>query len=77
MIGGREQEAIAEINRAHQLDPLSPIISNQVGAVHLWARQYDEAIVICKKVANENPTFAKAHDCLANELIGENACTRR
>jgi TolB-like protein len=30
-IGGRGQEAIAEINRAHQLDPLSPIISTQVG----------------------------------------------
>ena len=27
MIGGREQEALAEVNRAHQLDPLSPIIS--------------------------------------------------
>src|SRR5713226_1852242 len=25
-IGGREQEAIAEANRAHELDPLSPII---------------------------------------------------
>ena len=31
-IGGREQEAIAEANRAHQLDPLSPIISMVVGA---------------------------------------------
>src|SRR6202035_2374710 len=26
-IGGREQEALAEVNRGHQLDPLSPIIS--------------------------------------------------
>ena len=71
VIGGREQEVIAEINRAHQLDPMSPIISNQVGAAHLWARQYDEAIVICTKVANENPTFAKAHDCLARAYWGK------
>jgi len=64
MIGGREQEALAEANRAHQLDPLSPIISFPVGNVHLFARQYDEAIAVCKKLANENPTFAVAHYCL-------------
>ena len=70
-IGGREQEALAEVNRAHQLDPLSPIISTVVGYVHVWARQYDEAIAVCKKMANENPTFAKAHECLANGYWGK------
>jgi serine/threonine protein kinase/tetratricopeptide (TPR) repeat protein len=63
-IGGREREALAEINLAHQLDPLSPIISANAGAIRISARQYDEAIVICKKLANENPTFAQAHGCL-------------
>ena len=71
MIGGREQEALAEINRAHQLDPLSPIISERVGDVHIWARQYDEAIAVCKKLANENPTFAQAHYCLADAYWGK------
>jgi serine/threonine protein kinase len=65
MIGGREQEALAEANRAHQLDPLSPIISARVGLIHIWARQYDEGIAVCQKLANENPTFATAHLCLA------------
>jgi TolB-like protein/predicted Ser/Thr protein kinase len=63
-IGGREQEALTEINRAHQLDPLSPQISTTVGYLHGLARQYDEAIVVCKKVADENPTFALVHGCL-------------
>jgi tetratricopeptide (TPR) repeat protein len=66
LLGGGEQEALAEINRAHQLDPLSLAISVDVGNVHAYARRFDEAIVACKKVANENPTFAGAHDCLAN-----------
>jgi eukaryotic-like serine/threonine-protein kinase len=70
-IGGRGQEALAEINRAHQLDPLSPIISEEVGDVHIMARQYDEAIAVCKKVANENPTFAPAHACLAYGYWGK------
>jgi hypothetical protein len=65
LIGGREQEALAEVNHAHQLDPLSPIISSQAGIVHIYAQQYDEGIVICTKVANENATFAQAHYCLA------------
>jgi eukaryotic-like serine/threonine-protein kinase len=71
LTGGREQEALAEINRAHQLDPLSPIISDVIGDVHIMARQYDEAIAACKKVANENPTFAQAHDCLAKAYWGK------
>jgi serine/threonine protein kinase/Tfp pilus assembly protein PilF len=71
-IGGREQEALAEINRAHQLDPLSPIIAETVGVVHLLERQYDEAIAVCKKLANENPTFAPVHkDCLAPAYWGK------
>ncbi len=63
-IGGREQEALAEINRAHELDPLSPIISKQIGDIHVMARRFDEAIVGCKKLADENPTFAPPHYCL-------------
>jgi tetratricopeptide (TPR) repeat protein len=70
-IGGREQEALAEITRAHQLDPLSPIISQSVGSVYVNARQYDEAIAVCKKVAIEDPTFAPAHSCLANAYWGK------
>jgi eukaryotic-like serine/threonine-protein kinase len=71
MIGGREQEALAEINRAHQLDPLSPIISEQVGEIYVLARHYDAAIAVCKKVVNENPTFAPAHACLADAYWGK------
>jgi tetratricopeptide (TPR) repeat protein len=71
MIGGREQEALAEINRAHQLDPLSPNISAAVGLIHISARHYDEAIAACKEAANENPTFSLPHLCLAQAYWGK------
>jgi serine/threonine protein kinase len=71
MIGGREQEALAEVNRAHQLDPLSPNISWQVGDVHVILRHYDEALVVCKRLAIENPTYAPAHFCLARAYLGK------
>jgi adenylate cyclase len=71
MIGGREQEALAEVNRAQELDPLSTVISRVAGGILVWARQYDEAIAICSKVANQNPTFAIAHDCLGYAYWGK------
>jgi serine/threonine protein kinase/Tfp pilus assembly protein PilF len=71
LLGGNEQEAIAEADRAHQLDPLSPIISAVMGQVRVFARQYDRAIEVCEKVANENPTFARARRCLANAYWGK------
>jgi eukaryotic-like serine/threonine-protein kinase len=63
-LGGREQEAIAEANRAVQLDPLSPITTYTLGNINISARRYEEAIVICKKLANETH-FPPAHSCLA------------
>jgi len=71
IIGGREQEALAEVNRAHRLDPLSPVFSTYVGIVHVFARQYDEAITTCKKVADEDPTFSLSHYCLAQSYWGK------
>ena len=65
IMGGREQEALAEIERAQELEPLSPAITDYVGIIHVFARQYDEGIAVCKKLAEENPTFALAHYCLA------------
>jgi TolB-like protein len=70
-IGGREQEAFAEIDLAHELDPLSPTITRVVGGVRGSARKFDEEIAICGKLANDNPTFAIAHDCLARGYWGK------
>jgi serine/threonine protein kinase len=70
-LGGREQEAIAEINRAHQLDPTSLIISSEIGRMQVTARHYDEAIAIGQKLANENPTFSRAHFFLAQAYWGK------
>ena len=70
-IGGREQEALAQINLAHELDPLSPIITRVIGSVLVSARRYDDAIAVCSKLAHENPTFAVAHDCLKYAYWGK------
>jgi eukaryotic-like serine/threonine-protein kinase len=68
---GKEHEALVEANRAHDLDPLSPMIGEEVGGIYTYARKFDEAIAVCKKVSNENPTFAFVHNCLAFAYWGK------
>jgi serine/threonine protein kinase len=64
-IGGRAQESIEEGNRAHELDPLSPIIGYAQASAYLFDRQVDKAIGMEKKVNEENPTFGPGHWGLA------------
>jgi len=65
LIGGREQEALAEANRAHQLDPQSLALRDVIGLVYLRARKYDEAFAACKSVIDDDHTFAPGHYWLA------------
>jgi serine/threonine-protein kinase len=57
----RLDEAVAEIKKAYELDPLSPIISTAVGRVLDFARRHDEAIEQCQKTIQLNPQFAGAY----------------
>jgi len=55
---GRVAEALIEIRRARELEPLSPIISANVGYYLYCARRYDEAIAELLKALEVDPTFA-------------------
>ena len=58
---GRHEEALAEIHRARELDPLSLIINSVVGYIQYYARRYDQAIVACRKALELDPDFGPAH----------------
>ena len=70
---GRLDEAVSEIRTADLLDPLSPIISTNVGTVLFWARRFDEAIERYREVLAREPSFWIAHWmlALAYEQIGK------
>ena len=57
----RPEEAIAEIKRAKELDPLSLFISAQIGWALFTARQYHQAIEALKKVLELDRNFPDAH----------------
>lgn len=52
---GRHVEAIAAIERARVLDPLSPRINANVGFILYFARQYDKAIEELRKAQQMDP----------------------
>ena len=56
----RLNEAVIEIKLAHQLDPLSPIISTAVGRLLHFAGRFDEAIRQFQKTLDLNPRFSGA-----------------
>ncbi|MGH9804964.1 MAG: winged helix-turn-helix domain-containing protein, partial [Candidatus Acidiferrales bacterium] len=62
---GRTEEAITEIKRAQELDPLSLIINTNVGIILYFAREYDEAIRQLRSTLEMDPNFVSAHWGLA------------
>ena len=58
---GRFPEALAESERARELDPLSTIIAADNGAIYYYSRQYDRAISRFQTVLDVEPASARAH----------------
>jgi TolB-like protein len=58
---GRPEEALAEMQCALELDPLSLIINTLVGWVYYRARNYDQAIIELQKTLDMDPNFVPAH----------------
>lgn len=61
---GRFDEALAEIRRAEEIDPLSPVINAGEVWVLYWARRYDEAIEKGRRLTEQNPNFAEVNEYL-------------
>ena len=58
---GRHAQAIAESQRARELDPLSNIINTWVSSRYFFARQYDKAIEEGRNAVEMDPRFGPAH----------------
>lgn len=61
MLTGRTEEAVAEIERALELDPLSVIINSDLAWALYYARDYGRAIKQARKTLEMNPDFVTAH----------------
>lgn len=61
---GRFDEALAEIRRAKEIDPLSSVINAGEVWTLYFARRYDEAIEQGRKLQELRPDFAEVHEYL-------------
>jgi TolB-like protein/DNA-binding winged helix-turn-helix (wHTH) protein len=66
---GRHDEAVAEIRRAQELDPLSALLLAIGAEIYTNARRYDECIDDSKKALELDANFALAHENLAGCLL--------
>ena len=57
----RSTEAVAEMNKALALDPMSPVINVGLGRCYYCARQYDLAIEQYNKTLEIDPSYPSAH----------------
>jgi len=58
---GRLDEAMAEIKRAQELDPLSPVISDQLATYYFLKGDLNAGIEQCRKNIELNPNYPRAH----------------
>jgi TolB-like protein/Flp pilus assembly protein TadD len=61
---GRHGEAIAEMRRARDLDPLSPWQNRNLASALYYARRYDEAVQHFQEAAELNPNFPVVYNWL-------------
>lgn len=57
---GRLDEAISEMRRAQQLDPVSLTINAALGSMYNFARRYDEAVTQLQRTLMMDPNFSLA-----------------
>jgi TolB-like protein/DNA-binding winged helix-turn-helix (wHTH) protein/Tfp pilus assembly protein PilF len=66
---GQYDEAIAEMKKATNLDPLSLIINSDLAELLVIAHFYDESIIQSRKTIGMDPNFALAHNQLAQAYL--------
>ncbi len=64
LMKGRVEEALAEMKRAQELDPLSLIINNDIGLMHFFAGRYERAVEEFHRTLEIDPNFFVAHQSL-------------
>jgi TolB-like protein/DNA-binding winged helix-turn-helix (wHTH) protein/Tfp pilus assembly protein PilF len=66
---GRVDDALLQIRKAQELDPLSAVIATDMGKELYFARRYDEAIVELRRALEVDPNFVSAHNWISDSLL--------
>jgi tetratricopeptide (TPR) repeat protein len=61
---GRSNQALDELRRAQELDPLSLAIQVNLGRCYYFARRYDRALELLQQLEQREPDFWMVHEIL-------------
>ncbi|HEV2489798.1 MAG TPA: hypothetical protein VGT03_08315 [Candidatus Acidoferrales bacterium] len=67
----RFDQGSAELRKAQQLDPLSPIVGSDLAACLIHADRYPEAVSVLQQILTRQPDYAVAHNYLASAYQNE------
>jgi len=59
---GQLDDSLRELNRAQELDPLSPVIGQNIAELYLLKNDFNSAIAECKRIIELDPNFPGAHE---------------
>ena len=71
---GHVDEALLEMRTAQTLDPLSTVITSDLGKELYFARHYDEAVIEFRRALELDPDFVSADNWLSDTFL-EKGCT--
>jgi TolB-like protein/Tfp pilus assembly protein PilF/tRNA A-37 threonylcarbamoyl transferase component Bud32 len=72
-MSGRFDEAMSQVKRAVEIDPLTPIIHHTLNWTYFYARRYEEAIASTRRLIEQEPQYGLAYMvlCPALSQVGE------
>ena len=73
---GRHSEAVRELETAHRLDPVSSIVTGDLGLIHLYAGNLEEAVEYCTRAVELEPSAVWATGCAFDALAALGDDTR-
>jgi serine/threonine protein kinase/tetratricopeptide (TPR) repeat protein len=68
---GRGPEALSEIRRAIELDPVSLVINREEGTTYYYLRDYAKALQQYRRTLDLDPSFVSAHVWIARAYIAQ------
>jgi len=66
---GRDDEAYDQMNRANEIDPISLVVLQNIASIQIARGNPEEAVAICRKLLDLEPSFWAGHNTLAIAYI--------
>jgi len=71
LVTGRFRRAVANLELVHALDPMSAVVTGDLGLAYYWAGRFDRARRYCSDAVDLAPRAAWPYDCLFRTAVQE------